>query len=429
MRKLSPTRIMMILVPIWLVFGWIGFVDNNPISDGYSKGGDLYALYMAGVAYQAGLPELVYASPENFFSGDMPGGWGQLMISRGMPESFAFPYLYPPLWVGVVAPLTDIVSMHSFGTAVLIAHILMLAALPWMALKLVGATDAPWAALWLIIAFGFMVGTTPFQSALFFNQLQITSSFLIVAGLLAYRGDRAVMAGVLIGLAASIKIVPALFGLIFLLDRNWRAAAVTALTGIALLLASIAMMGVDLHQHMLAQFQKISAMTPIGHSNWALESLLYEVHRWLTSTPMPDTSNEVMPVLNAPAWVQTTPRMLLILGIALTAALSWSAPAKSKLGLQVLALSLLLALMGPLGWSHYFTLPLLLLPCLIPPSPTGRFWAIFLGIGAVISMVMFQTLLPLNALAQATVIGPALVMLALLLWTFPMLGSSSTSAR
>jgi Glycosyltransferase family 87/WD40-like Beta Propeller Repeat len=88
----------------------------------------------------------------------------------------------------------------------------------------------------------------PLYRNLEFGQFYVLLLLLIVAAVWAYlRGYRA-LAGVLVALAAALKIFPAIFFVFFLQRRDWRALAWGAITSVAAACVSVAVFGWNVHR-------------------------------------------------------------------------------------------------------------------------------------------------------------------------------------
>lgn len=81
------------------------------------------------------------------------------------------------------------------------------------------------------------------HSQLFQGQLNCLLLFLLTAAWVANRRDYQTAAGVAAGVAAAAKLFPGLLLVYFAATRRWRAAAVTAATGVALNLLALAVFG------------------------------------------------------------------------------------------------------------------------------------------------------------------------------------------
>ncbi len=211
------------------------------------------------------------------------------------------------------------------------------------------------------------------------------------------------------GLAAAIKLQPALFGLVFLIHRDWRAAIAMSVSALSLLVLSILVAGVDLHLAMLSRLDQINGMVVYTKVNYALESLLYHLHAMRAGIPLPDGRTLAVAILDAPAWVDWIPKLLLLVGLAtlVRKGRAMSAPA------LWLSLTLLGALFGPLSWGHYFILPLMLLPALFHVFSTRAAWAWLAVIGVLFSYPVFSALIAYNQTGLVSIVPPLIVMLAL----------------
>ncbi len=108
---------------------------------------------------------------------------------------------------------------------------------------------------------------------------------------------------------------------------------------------------------------------------------------------------------------------LLAVAVLVWRARSWPM-AERPLG-TLMALSLILGLLGPLGWLHYFTLPALLLPGLARLMPPRRAW---LAGGLAVAASVMPVYLLLARLPAFHAVYPALAatawlaVLTALLW-------------
>jgi alpha-1,2-mannosyltransferase len=184
---------------------------------------DLSAVYIAGWLWQTGQAALVYDAPPAFFGG-VAESWRPAMEAMGIAGRHSFPFVYPPLWAVLVAPLTTILDAQGFMDAVALVQIPLLAASVWLAGRLLKPAAMPW---WAWTSAGLVTLSLSIQShlAIWHNQPTITVGFLTLLSIERLGAGRPVAAGVALALAAAIKLTPAAVILIFLLDRQWRAAA------------------------------------------------------------------------------------------------------------------------------------------------------------------------------------------------------------
>lgn len=329
---------------------------------------DLSAVYIAGWLWHTGQGALIYDAPPAFFGGTADS-WQPAMAAMGIENENSFAYVYPPIWAVLTAPLTDTLSPRAFFNAVALVQIPLLAASLWLAGRLLKPARMPW---WLWTAIGLVTLNLSIQShlAIWYNQPTMTVGFLILLAFERLGAGRSVAAGVTLALAAAIKLSPAAFVLIFLIDRQWRATASFAAAGAALGLLSIALAGWPAHLAFLDSLALVKGVAYLVAVNTSLKPLLMAAGSALGAGAPIDPATTQLVYASVPGWVLT---VLSGAGIATVLIVGRVvAPLDSALrrGLAVLALSITIPLFGPLGWGHYYVVPMLLLPgllFLLPP--------------------------------------------------------------
>ncbi len=341
---------------------------------------DLSALYMAALAVAEGLPDAIYDAPTDVYADAPPPRWEALLASIGQEGRVVFPYLYPPLWAHLLAPVTQILGPLAFFQIVFVMHLMMLAAAPALGWGLTrpGAVKTP---DWLLVGLVLLATSAASLNAVIQNQAQITVTFLVLLAFFAYSRRFWIIAGVILGLAAALKLSPAFLGLLFLRDRNWRAIGAMALTGGALLLLSVLLAGLEAHRVWLARLDVLDRMSILSMINYSPEMLLYQLQHWLTGAPGKGMGYD------SPLWVQLLPKALLLFGLFVIG-LRRNLP----MPVALLALSTLVALLGPLSWMHYFLLPMMLFPALFLRFEAQRAWALIALGGVILSFPLYVKL-------------------------------------
>ncbi|MCE7002814.1 glycosyltransferase 87 family protein [Kibdelosporangium philippinense] len=147
-----------------------------------------------------------------------------------MPETavgISLPFLYPPFAAAILAPL----GLLPFGLVSALWTLLTIgcvALVIGLVLRSLGAANAWWLTA-VILPFALFI--EPVRDHIFFGQVNIFLMALVMLDLLVTkpRWPR----GLLIGLAAAIKLTPLAFLLILLLRKDFRAAVVSVLSFIA----------------------------------------------------------------------------------------------------------------------------------------------------------------------------------------------------
>lgn len=138
------------------------------------------------------------------------------------------PFTYPPFagmifaWVSAIDDVTVTAIWHTTTTACVIAVI-------WLCLRRLNIDVRPPSFLLIIplLAAFLLLGTEPLHATLFWGQINAVLMLLVCLDFLPrkYR-----LPGIGVGLAAGIKLTPAFFGILFLIQRRWWAASGSFLT-------------------------------------------------------------------------------------------------------------------------------------------------------------------------------------------------------
>lgn len=315
-------------------------------------GVDLLPLWLAGKFWAIGQPDLIYTTSTPAFTLATPDAWLDMAHAEGVPvEKFElYPYIYAPLWAVAISPLTELMTFSSFDLAFRVINPALLVATPWLIWR-----AAPIAHPALIIGAGVVlltvttVGILPIMG----NQVQIGVSFLLALTMERSRNHAPVAAGAALGLAAALKLYPALFVLLFLSTRQPRALFAFVVVGGGLGAASVVLAGWPLHQELLDELSVIS--------HTVLQINLSANFDSLVATVLGLEFSQVLggrPALVKPAfWVAISQLAL----VAFICALALIGRYRPQVAQHVLfwpfAVSAT-ALLSPLAWTFHYIMPM-----------------------------------------------------------------------
>ena len=143
---------------------------------------------------------------------------GQAIVTGGPlyePHAGVLPFTYSPFAAVVFTPLhllTTTAARWVFTLGSLAGYLVMVGAFGWR-LRL------PWRHLALVTLAG--MALEPFVRTMLLGQINLYLMAAVVVDCLVLRSSRR---GWLVGLAAGIKVVPGVFVLYFVLQRDWRSA-------------------------------------------------------------------------------------------------------------------------------------------------------------------------------------------------------------
>jgi alpha-1,2-mannosyltransferase len=188
---------------------------------------------------------------------DAPGTLYSYVYADQTPD-FPLPFTYPPFAALVFYPL----SLLPFGLVALCWQLGIVGALYGVVRccqRLLGAGGHRTAMLWTAVA----IWTEPLRSTFDYGQVNV---ILVLAVLWAAYSNRWWVSGLLVGLAAGVKLTPAITGLYFVGVRRWGAAVFAAVVFAATVALSIVMIGSQARYYFTDLLGDAGRVGPIGTS-------------------------------------------------------------------------------------------------------------------------------------------------------------------
>ncbi|MBY6706659.1 mannosyltransferase [Rhodococcus sp. BP-241] len=259
------------------------------------------------------------------FSGDLY----DFTYSEETPD-FPLPFTYPPFAALVFYPL-HFLPFPVVGAAWMIATIAALYAVVRLAQGMVGSglwSGHRAALLWTTVG----LWTESMRTTLDYGQVNV---FLVLLAMLAARSARWWQSGALVGVAAGVKLTPAITGLYFLAQRRWAAAAFSAVAFAATVAISFLLVGSAATTYFTTLLGDADRIGPVGSVwNQSLRGALSRVAG--------------QDVGQGPVW-------LVAAAVVLAAAfLAWRTLARDdRLGTLVVV-SFVGLMISPISWSHHW---------------------------------------------------------------------------
>jgi len=352
---------------------------------------DASALYFAAYFYDLGQFALVYSPEPAFFWGDTPPPeWVALAASQSTTVGDMSPYVYPPLWAAILAPVASKISALLFFNLFYVVNTGAIVGSVYLAYGFIRPQKLAFP-IWCIATIVMLQFTIIGQLALDLNQPQIIVTFLIIAAFRALLAGRDTGAGALLALAAAIKIAPALLAIIFIMERRWRALGVFAAVGLALLGLSLLLAGVDLHRVLLVRLQDLYSQVLISRITVTLDAVLVQLSNWVSGHQ--NWAFIVYELQSKPVWVGLITKAALLIGLMLTYFFTRKLPPDLRLWYRLQLVFLVTLITGPLAWIHYLILTLLLLPGFVGLAQPRVAWGLLGAFTAVFSAMLYLELL------------------------------------
>jgi alpha-1,2-mannosyltransferase len=252
------------------------------------------------------------------------------------------PFTYPPVAAVLFTPML-LLSPYGAAKALGAISVACLFAVIWISLGMLGVVGVRGR---VGLAGCITAAAVWFEPTMFnfqFGQINLVLLLLVIADIAT--PDRHWRKGIGVGLAAGVKLVPALFIVYFLATRRWRAAAVASGTFAASIAIGFVVApgdSIEYWSHLSASSDRIQAVTELWYvGNQSVHGLLL---RALGGTPAADR-----------IWVGAA--------VVIAAGAVWLAARASRLGNELLAAVLVClggALVSPVSWTHHWVFVILL---------------------------------------------------------------------
>lgn len=322
---------------------------------------DFQALWIAGEFYHAGVLDQIYPPEADTFTSSPSIEWVEHVAAQGQ-NSAVFPYIYPPIWAALAAKLVPVTSFVTLSTIASYVNPVLIGAsvfLAWRLCYLSGIKNMR-ASVFVLIGLVVIMGTTIGTIALFQNQIQILVSFLILLGLEREKSQSPIWAGAAMGLAAAIKLYPAIIAILWLVQGKRKPFAYFVIFGGGLGLLSVVICGWPLHALFLHQISIISDSILLNGINYAFEAsvanifaqdqMVFELFTFNTLTQDNAGGNITMA---KPALWQLVSKVLVLGSIVAMAIFVRRYRVAAPVAFWPFALTLI-SLLSPLAWSHHF---------------------------------------------------------------------------
>ena len=221
-----------------------------------ADGDDLASSYVGCRLIATGQQAHLYAhDPRNFAAIGPDDPW-QEAADRGGYTAFLHPYVQTPLWGYALVPICRHTSWPEFQWIFASLALLSFAALVYVVARCWAPAllHPAWLACVLLAVWFF----TPFQYSMRLMQTHVFFVLATVAAVLLANRRRPLVAGLLLALAATVKITPGVLVIYWLVRRQWRAALSAAAWSAVLWLLTRLIAGPQLMATYSATLQWIS---------------------------------------------------------------------------------------------------------------------------------------------------------------------------
>jgi alpha-1,2-mannosyltransferase len=344
------------------------------------------ALYLAGESFSNGTFDSIYPKSA-IYNLSVPAAWRPLAEAHGLGDMALYPFIYPPLWAALLAPASQALSPQSFVAIATWVNPILLGLSSLLAWRILRPAIAP--ARWLILSLVLLLASPIGFIALFQNQPQILVSFLILLAIERAGAGKPGAAGTALALAASIKLYPVFFVILWIATGNRRAVLSFALIGAALAALSLSAAPWSLHLAFLSALRAVSDTVVLTNLVYTLDTALGQFALKGQFALSPSGAGYAL----KPLWLGVLNKALLVAVLIALWALARRHPNRITTNLWPLAL-ILVSLFGPLAWAYHYLSVGFFLPALLL-SPRTRLPAALLWLALSLPMLLVLSAIPL----------------------------------
>lgn len=324
---------------------------------------DLLASWMAGLNFARGTYWDIYFGSGDLFTMRPPASWIWELKSDGHRGAI-YPFIYPPLWAWFSSKLTMITSFEAIAFVGNILNPLLLMGSILLAARMSRVRMSR--SLFLILGIAALATSVSAIVALEQNQPQIFVTFLLVLAAERTHARDPRYAGAALALAASIKLYPAFFVVIWIAQRNWNALVSFVLVGGVLGLTSILVAGWPLHAEFLQELSAISRTALVTFFTHSIDATVAQLFFQDEATYLLGLDEGAVAgwsvLAKSPLWLFLDKLSLIAVAAGLFVC------AKRPVGHDPLfwpAAFVALALVSPLSWGYHYLSALVFLPVLV----------------------------------------------------------------
>lgn len=338
---------------VLILFAVVSFIRHYGV-----RGSDLAPSYLGCRVLAAGDAGHLYAHDPILFNHVYDPAWTAAEIRSGMGADYNTPpYVQTPLWAWSLKPICTRMAFPRFARLFLALMLLCFAATLWLVARY--WTPRLFHPAWIaLICIGLYL-TEAFQYSLSLVQTHIFFVLLMVAAMTLAAKKRGVWAGLLLAVAAAVKITPGLLLLYWLARRQWKAAASFGVASAAIVAITAAVAGPTVFMAYLTELSRTSNVLLVAFNNQSLAA-------WWMGHRYPASDLFVWNILRLPFGVKLISTLLSVASVVVGGWMDNGQPPGKTGGIRLSGAAFAMAgatIFAPIAWSHYSIL--LVVPVMI----------------------------------------------------------------
>lgn len=232
-----------------------------------TPGMDLTSSYLGCRLFVTGQSSHLYGFDASLFNTNPDPVWSAAAQGHGLPELLP-PYVQTPLWGYALQPLCAHIQFPAFNRIFLMVTSFCLAGMIWLTARYwASRLYHPSALALLCIGFWY---TKPLREAMYLVQTHILFLLMALAAVVLARRRWPVTAGVLLALAAAVKITPAILVYYWFVTRQLKAALTFCITSALVLGVTLLACGWSVVSAWIQNMGRVSNVLLVANNNDSL---------------------------------------------------------------------------------------------------------------------------------------------------------------
>ncbi len=342
----------------WAILLILGLFAGIVLTLDGSGGTDISASYVSCRLILTGESSHLYAHDPTAFNTISDPVWTKVAATRGVPAGVLLsPFVQTPLWPYILQPLCKTTTFETFNWIFSVAGALCFAGMIW----LTGRHWAPlfFTPLWVSFMAAIWVKADPLREAQLLTQTHIIFVLLTLIAIEWARSGHELRAGAFLAIAATVKVIPGVLVIYWLITKKKKAALSFAVCFAALLAVTVIAAGREVVVNYLHSMSRISNMLLLSENNQSLAA-------WWLGHYYPSPEIMGFRSLKLPFAM----KLLCSCLVVLTAMVGGYCDRRlATISARIPPYGAIFALLGgtifaPIAWSHYYVLlvvPLILM--------------------------------------------------------------------
>jgi hypothetical protein len=248
---------------------------------------------------------------------------------------------HPPAAAVLTIPL-GLLSLEAASLAWLGVELCLLVASVVILFKALRPARLDWRLV--VLATVTLLAWAPTLYELLNGQWNLALLALTTGAIAAYRRDRPMLAGVLLGLAISLKLIPAMLVLYFIARGSWKVVGLTVVTSVVSTLSSVAVLGLDAGRSFVT-------LGLSGASGWRASEGNYSIFGAVSH--LFEGSDQTPPLLLHQPGLEWP---IAIAAVLLVLVLAWRQWRRGPIDIGLALGCVLMVMASPVAWQYYLLL-------------------------------------------------------------------------